>query len=193
MKKIVCITGGMGSGKSTVAGLLLEAGFAVYNSDARAKELMLKEPVRTEIKQLLGASAYLDDGSLNRQFLADQIFTHPGKKNSLEAIVHPAVRADFEFWLTRTKGPVVFKESALTLEKGDASCTTILLVDCPVHIRFKRIQQRNPDWSNEAIQARLGHQLSDVQRRNSGAILLDNSGSLEALKESLDQALAKCI
>jgi dephospho-CoA kinase len=67
------------------------------------------------------------------------------------------------------------------------------LVDCPVHIRFKRIQQRNPDWSNEAIQARLGHQLSDVQRRNSGAILLDNSGSLEALKESLDQALAKCI
>ena len=193
MKKIVCITGGMGSGKSTVARLLLEAGFAVYNSDARAKELMLEQPVRKEIQQLLGASAYLDDGALNRQFLADQIFTHPGKKQSLEAIVHPAVRADFENWLTYTKGPVVFKESALTLEKGDAGCTAVLLVDCPVNTRFQRIKKRNPDWSNEAIQARLDHQISDVQRRNSGAILLDNSGSLEALKESLNQALAKCI
>lgn len=193
MRKIVCITGGMGSGKSTVARLLFEAGFAVYNSDNRAKELMLEEPLRSQIKLLLGSSAYAKDGTLNRQFLADQIFTHPAKKSALEAIVHPAVLADFESWFARSKAPVVFKESALTLETGDRSCTAVLLVDCPVDTRFKRIKLRNPDWSNEEIQARLDHQQTDAQRRNSEAILLDNSGALETLKESLDQALAKCI
>lgn len=193
MKKVVCITGGMGSGKSTVARILLEAGFAVYNSDTRAKELMLEEPVRGQIKQLFGLSAYLKNESLNRQFLADEIFTHPGKKSALEAIVHPAVRSDFERWFKQAKGAVVFKESALTLEIGDASCTTIFLVDCPVNVRFKRIKQRIPEWSNQEIQARLDHQLTDVQRRSSEAIRIDNSGSLEALKESLDHALAKCI
>ena len=193
MKKVVCITGGMGSGKSTVARILLEAGFAVYNSDTRAKELMLEEPVRGQIEQLFGLSAYLKNESLNRQFLADEIFTHPGKKSALEAIVHPAVRSDFERWFKQAKGAVVFKESALTLEIGDASCTTIFLVDCPVNVRFKRIKQRNPEWSNQEIQARLDHQLTDVQRRSSEAIRIDNSGSLEALKESLHHALAKCI
>ena len=193
MKKVVCITGGMGSGKSTVARILLEAGFAVYNSDTRAKELMLEEPVRGQIEQLLGPSAYLNNELLNRQFLADQIFTDPEKKSALEAIVHPAVRADFEHWLGQEKGSLVFKESALTLEIGDASCTTIFLVDCPVNVRFKRIKQRNPEWSNQEIQARLDHQLTDVQRRSSEAIRIDNSGSLEALKESLHHALAKCI
>ena len=66
MKKIVCITGGMGSGKSTVARFLLEADFAVYNSDTRAKELMLEEPVRGQIEHLLGPSVYLNNGALNR-------------------------------------------------------------------------------------------------------------------------------
>ena len=193
MKKVVCITGGMGSGKSTVARILSEAGFAVYNSDTRAKELMLLEPVRGQIEHLLGPLAYLNNELLNRQFLADQIFTDPEKKSALEAIVHPAVRADFEHWLGQAKGSVVFKESALTLEIGDASCTTIFLVDCPVNVRFKRIKQRNPEWSNQEIQARLDHQLTDLQRRSSEAIRIDNSGSLEALKESLDHALAKCI
>ena len=193
MKKIVCITGGIGSGKSTVARFLLEAGFAVYNSDVRAKELMISEPVRGQIEHLLGPSAYLNNGILNRQFLADQIFMYPKKKSALEAIVHPAVRVDFEHWLEQAKGPVVFKESALTLEIEDNSCTTVLLVDCPVSTRFQRVKQRNPDWSNAEIQARFDHQLTDVQRRNSGAILIDNSGSLETLKKSLDQALAKCI
>ena len=193
MKKIVCITGGIGSGKSTVARFLLEAGFAVYNSDVRAKELMILEPVRGQIEHLLGPSAYLNNGILNRQFLADQIFTHPEKKSALEAIVHPAVRTDFEQWIKQAKGDVVFKESALTLEIEDSSCTTVLLVDCPVNTRFQRVKERNPDWSNEEIQARLDHQLTDDKRRNSGAILIDNSGSLEALKKSLDQALAKCI
>lgn len=193
MKKIVCITGGMGSGKSTVARFLVEAGFAVYNSDTRAKELMLLEPVRGQIEYLLGPSAYLNNEILNRQFLADQIFTHPEKKGALEAIVHPAVRADFEHWLGRAKGSVVFKESALILETGDNSCTTVFLVDCPVNTRFQRVKQRNPDWTNEDIQARLDHQLTDVERRNSSSIIIDNSGSIETLKMSLDQALDKCI
>jgi dephospho-CoA kinase len=55
------------------------------------------------------------------------------------------------------------------------------------------VKQRNPEWSNEEIQARFDHQLTDVQRKNSDAILIDNSGSLETLKKSIDQALAKCI
>ena len=193
MKKIVCITGGMGSGKSTVAGLLLEAGFAVFDSDSRAKELMLSEPVRAQIEHLLGLSAYLSNGALNRPFISEQIFMDPGKKSALEAIVHPVVQSDFEHWLEQSEGSMVFKESALTLETGDNSCSIVLLVDCAENIRFQRVKQRNPEWSNEEIQARFDHQLTDVQRKNSDAILIDNSGSLETLKKSIDQALAKCI
>ena len=115
MKEIVCLTGGMGSGKSTVARLLLEEGFAVYNSDDRAKALMLEPAVREEVETIFGSSAYAEDGSLNRSFLSKQIFSNPNRKVQLEAIIHPAVRTDFNLWLEQAKGKVVFKESALSI------------------------------------------------------------------------------
>ena len=193
MKKIVCLTGGMGSGKSTVAQLLVKEGFSVYNSDARAKWLMIQPPLRPQIEELFGPSSYTNDGNLNRPFLSNQIFTQPEKKTALEDVVHPAVRSDFEDWLATAKGGVVFKESALTLELEDTYCHTVLVVECPENIRIERIRRRNPSWSLADIKARLANQFSDEQRRESGAVSVDNSGTLESLKTSLDQALTKCI
>ena len=193
MKKIICLTGGMGSGKSTVAQLLVKEGFSVYNSDARAKWLMVQPPLRQQIEELFGPSSYTNDGTINRPFLSNQIFTRPEKKTALEDVVHPAVRSDFEDWLATAKGGVVFKESALTLELEDPYCHTVLVVECPESIRIERIRRRNPSWSLADIKARLANQFTDEQRRESGAVFVDNSGSLESLKTSLDQALTKCI
>ena len=193
MKEIVCLTGGMGSGKSTVARLLLEEGFAVYNSDDRAKALMLEPAVREEVETIFGSSAYAEDGSLNRSFLSKQIFSNPNRKVQLEAIIHPAVRTDFNLWLEQAKGKVVFKESALSIELGDPTCHSILVVHCPENIRIQRIKNRNPEWSIEEISGRLASQLTDEQRLKSGAQLLDNSSTVAALKVSLHQALPKCI
>ena len=193
MKEIVCLTGGMGSGKSTVARLLLEEGFAVYNSDDRAKALMLEPAVREEVENIFGSSAYAANGSLNRSFLSKQIFSNPNRKVQLEAIIHPAVRTDFNLWLEQAKGKVVFKESALSIELGDPTCHSILVVHCPENIRIQRIKNRNPEWSIEEISARLANQLTDEQRLMSGPQLLDNSSTLAALKVSLHQALTKWI
>lgn len=193
MKKIICLTGGMGSGKSTVAQLLVKEGFSVYNSDARAKWLMVQPPLRQQIEELFGPSSYTNDGTLNRPFLSNQIFTRPENKTALEDVVHPAVRSDFEDWLATAKGGVVFKESALTLELEDPYCHTVLVVECPESIRIERIRRRNPSWSLADIKARLANQFTDEQRRESGAVSVDNSGSLASLKTSLDQALTKCI
>ncbi|NCF54032.1 MAG: dephospho-CoA kinase [Bacteroidetes bacterium] len=193
MKEIVCLTGGMGSGKSTVARLLLEEGFAVYDSDDRAKALMLEPAVREEVETIFGSSAYAEDGSLNRSFLSQQIFSYPNRKVQLEAIIHPAVRTDFNLWLEQAKGKVVFKESALSIELGDPTCHSILVVHCPENIRIQRIKNRNPEWSIAEISARLASQLTDEQRLMSGAQLLDNSSTFAALKVSLHQALTKWI
>ena len=94
----VGVTGGIGSGKSTVCGLFADMGVAVYDCDSEAKRLMTEsEEVRNSIVEAFGAEAYVD-GALNRAFLAEQVFGSAEQLAKLNAIVHPAVREDFRRW-----------------------------------------------------------------------------------------------
>lgn len=116
MKKIVGITGGIGSGKSVIGKMLTTMGYPVYYSDQSAKELMESDGVIIkEFNQLFGNKAY-DEGKLNRTYLAQQIFSNPELKNKVNQIVHPRVRAHFKEFVEQQNNPLA--QGLLTLLTG---------------------------------------------------------------------------
>ena len=112
------ITGGIGSGKSTVCRMLCEYGIAVYDSDSRAKQLMNESTeLRQQLIEAFGEECYTD-GELNRGYLASKVFGNAEALARLNAIVHPAVRADFRTWAEQQSGAYVILESAILFEAG---------------------------------------------------------------------------
>ena len=194
MNHVVCITGGIGSGKSTVCKYIEQRGYPVYYSDTRAKELMEHDhQIREQIIAVFGPTIYTDSEELNRSELARHIFNDPDLKQSLESIVHPRVHEDFVQWRNAQTSHLLFKESPLALEIDDKSCQTILVVHAEAELRISRVLSRNSNWSREDVKARMRNQLSDEQRLQLAHHVLDNSGTPEALREKLDQLLTKWI
>lgn len=192
MNHVVCITGGIGSGKSTVCKYIEQRGYPVYYSDTRAKELMEHDhQIREQLIAVFGPSIYTDSEELNRPELARHIFNHPDLKQSLESIVHPLVHEDFVQWSNAQTSNLLFKESPLALEIGDQSCQTIVVVHAEAELRISRVLIRNSDWTREDVEARMRNQISDEQRLNLAHQILDNSSTPEALQEKLDQLLTK--
>ena len=155
------ITGGIGSGKSTVCALLKERGVAVYDSDYEAKRLMAQsETLRRQIVEAFGAECY-NDGGLNRQYLAAQVFGNAEALQRLNAIVHPAVKDDFRAWAERQQGAYVVLESAILFESGfDKEVDATLAVMAPLEERLRRTMER--DGANrEQVLSRIAHQMSD--------------------------------
>ena len=155
------ITGGIGSGKSTVCALLKERGVAVYDSDYEAKRLMAQsETLRRQIVEAFGAECY-NDGGLNRQYLAAQVFGNAEALQRLNAIVHPAVKDDFRAWAERQPGAYVVLESAILFESGfDKEVDATLAVMAPLEERLRRTMER--DGANrEQVLSRIAHQMSD--------------------------------
>ena len=192
MNHVVCITGGIGSGKSTVCKYIEQRGYPVYYSDTRAKELMEHDhQIREQLIAVFGPTIYTDSEELNRPELARHIFNHPDLKESLESIVHPRVHEDFVQWSNAQTSNLLFKESPLALEIGDQSCKTIVVVHAEAELRISRVLIRNSDWTREDVEARMRNQISDEQRLNLAHQILDNSSTPEALQEKLDQLLTK--
>ena len=112
------VTGGIGSGKSTVCELLRDRGVAVYDSDSRAKQLMAEsDALREQLTATFGAECYNAEG-LNRAFLASKVFGNEEALQQLNSIVHPAVRIDFQAWAEQQQSPYVVLESAILFEAG---------------------------------------------------------------------------
>jgi dephospho-CoA kinase len=192
MSKVICITGGIGSGKSTVCRYLEERGYPVYYSDLRAKALMKSDSqIRAQLIAVFGPAIYMDSEELNRPELARRIFNDPDLKQSLESIVHPRVHQDFVQWSKEQTSPLLFKESPLALEIEDQSCQTIVVVHAEAELRISRVLIRNSDWTREDVEARMRNQTSDVQRLQLAHQAIDNSGTPEALQEKIDQLLTK--
>ena len=155
------ITGGIGSGKSTVCALLKEHGVAVYDSDAEAKRLMSEsESLRSALVDAFGEECYNGEG-LNRAYLASKVFGDDEALARLNAIVHPAVKDDFRAWAERQQGAYVVLESAILFESGfDAEVDTTLAVMAPLEERVRRAMERD-GAEREQILDRISHQLSD--------------------------------
>jgi dephospho-CoA kinase len=183
----------MGSGKSAVCQMLMERSYPVYIADDRAKALMHDNlKVVSAIIAEFGPEVYVA-GELQREKLAQIIFNDEECRLALEAIVHPAVRADFEQWQENQSSALIFKESALVFEKGDPSCSEIACVIAPEHVRVERIKSRNPQWSEGEIRARMATQWSDEQREARADYLIANTNSLSDLEQEVDYFLSKVI
>lgn len=173
MKK-VGLTGGIGSGKTTVAGLFAELGVPVYNSDKEAKRLMRDDAkLKGQILDLFGQQAYRD-GELNRRHLAEVVFSNPDQLKQLNALVHPAVRNDFNRWSAAQQGPYVIQEAAILFENGSyPAFDHMILVTAPRQLRISRLKER--DGSTEAeIMARMGQQWEDAKKVPLAHFVIEN-------------------
>lgn len=161
----VGLTGGIGSGKSTVAAFFEDLGIPVYVADLQAKYLMENDAqLRDQITALLGASAY-KDGQLNRGYVAEQVFGNAELLQDLNSLVHPAVRRDFQRWASLQKAPYVVQEAAILFENGGyQNFDKMILVTAPEGERLRRVMAR--DKASEAdVRARMDHQWPDDRKR----------------------------
>lgn len=155
------LTGGIGSGKSTVAGVFQVLGIPVFDADANAKQLMESDPqLQKEVAALFGASAY-DNGRLNRRLIADIVFQDPFQLEKLNAIVHPATIRAAEEWGARQQSPYTIKEAALFFEAGSAEGMDYIIgVYAPQHVRINRVMKRD-QVSREEVLNRMNRQIQE--------------------------------
>ena len=172
--KVLGLTGGIGSGKTTVAGFFRELGIPVYIADQEAKRLMEKdEKVRQQIISLFGAEAY-HQNLPDRKFIASRVFHDREKLEELNGIIHPAVAQDFERWIKEQKAPYVVYEAAILFEKGGyKKCDFNLLVTAPYSEKIKRLQKRDGSTLEE-IEARMNNQWTDEKKAALADFIIEN-------------------
>jgi dephospho-CoA kinase len=173
--RIVGITGGIGSGKSTVAKMFIEFGIPVYNSDEEAKALMNRSKViKRKLIKLFGDKAYLDN-KINRPYLAECIFNNKDLLEKMNAIVHPKVGQHFQRWLKKhSEAPYVLKESALLFETGGyKQCDTIILVTAPINDRISRVIKRD-NTLREKVRAIIDNQSNDALNKSKAHFVINN-------------------
>ena len=174
---VLGVTGGIGSGKSTVCEIFKTFGIPVYDSDARAKALMSSNPnLINSIQSSFGEEAYVD-GESNRAYLAEIVFSDKGALERLNALVHPAVGRDFDEWADQQTSDILIKEAAILIESGAyKQCDKILVVTCPEELRIERVMKRD-GAIREQVTVRISKQLSDEERMTYADFEIDNSGT----------------
>lgn len=194
MKRVFCVTGGIGSGKSTVCKLIENKGMHVYYSDERAKFLMShNQDLKRGILAIFGNKSYQSNGTLDRSFLSGEIFADHSLKVALEKLVHPIVKEDFDQWLLQIDASIVFKESALVLETSDGSCQEILVIITAQELRIKRVLERSPELSRTDVMNRISNQTSDQIRRDGASFIIENNADKKTLEQRVDYFLASVI
>ncbi|MBL0182871.1 MAG: dephospho-CoA kinase [Chitinophagaceae bacterium] len=155
------LTGGIGSGKSTVAKVFEVLGIPVYYADDAAKRMMNEdEGLKQKIKQQFGEEVY-DNGKLNRKALAEIVFNAPGKLDQLNALTHPATIAGAERWMQQQTTPYCIKEAALIFESGaQEHLDYVIGVTAPAPLRIQRTMQRD-GVSREEVMARMDKQMEE--------------------------------
>ena len=182
----VGLTGGIGSGKSKVAEFLRDREVAIYDSDSRAKELMMSnEALREALIAEFGQECYTADG-INRAWLAQRVFNNEAELARLNAIVHPAVMRDFAAWAEAQEGNYVVLESAILLEAGlESHVDVVVAVMAPKELRLERAMLRD-GAKREQIEERMRNQMSDEERTDRAKYAIVNI-DLEELEEDVEQ------
>jgi dephospho-CoA kinase len=155
------LTGGLGSGKSTVAHIFEVLGIPVYYADAASKRLMNEEgDVKTAVQNAFGKEAY-PDGNLDRKYLSEIVFKDEKKLELLNSIVHPATILDAAEWMKKQSAPYAIKEAALIFESGsDKALDFVIGVKAPLTLRLQRAMKRD-NISNEEAMARIEKQMNE--------------------------------
>jgi len=188
MPKIIGLTGGIGSGKTTVANYFASLGIPVYIADDAGKKVMQTQPILEAIKKEFG-TAIFDDNQLNRAKLAEIVFDNPEQLKALNAIVHPVVRQDFKDWLVQyQKAPIIVYESAILFESGRyADFDYILTITAPLEIRIERVLKRE-SISRDQVLSRINSQWTDEQCVSKSDFVVENI-DIDLTKLKIDEIL----
>lgn len=171
---IVGLTGGIGSGKTTVAKAFEGLGIPVYIADDEAKKLMMKSKiVKRKLIQLFGDKAYIN-GTLNKTLIADKIFNNSEYLKKMNAIIHPRVAKHFNKWALKQTSPYIIKEVAILFENnGDQLCDYIITVTAPKELRIKRLLNRDKT-TKEKIEVIIKNQWSDKEKIKRSHFVINN-------------------
>lgn len=188
MTKIIGLTGGIGSGKTTLAKYFESFGIPVYIADAEARKMMESAVILKAIKNEFGSSVF-EINLLNREKLAKIVFEEPEKLEKLNAIIHPAVKKHFDQWILQQEtAPFIIYEAAILFESGrDKECDFIITVTAPLELRIQRVIAR--DKSNrDLVLKRINSQWTDKQRIDKSDFVIHNV-SLETAKQEANEIL----
>lgn len=174
------ITGGIGSGKTTVAKVFESIGIPVYYADEQSKWLQSNNiDIIENTKKLLGEESYLSNGAINRKFIAEKVFSDNSLLQKLNQIIHPIVKEDFSSWiLSHLSKPYILKESAISFETGIyKELDKTILVTCPIETRVKRVLKRDKNRSEEEIRNIIKKQMPDEEKLKLADYVLVNDDS----------------
>lgn len=172
--KVIGLTGGIGSGKTTVTRMFSDLGVPIYIADDEARELTnSSKTIRRKLIALLGDEAYNEE-SLNRAFVADKIFNNKDLLESVNAIIHPEVTTHFNIWLKKQNSTYVIKEAAILFENGGyKSCDLIILVTAPESVRIARVMERD-NVPRARVEERIKNQWSDTKKKKLADLIIEN-------------------
>ena len=171
----VGLTGGIGSGKTTIANLFaLHFSIPIYIADTKAKELVANnKQLQQEIVTLFGEEAFVE-GRYNTSFVAQEVFSNKEKLDKLNAIIHPYVQQDFLQWKQSQQAPYVIKEAAILFESGSyRDCDFIIMVTAPLEERIKRVMLRDK-IDRETVEKRIKNQWNDEKKIELSTFVIEN-------------------
>lgn len=183
------ITGGIGSGKTTVCHVFEQLGIPVFYADTVAKEIMVTDPVLREgMMNTFGIESYELSGKLNNKHIAQIVFNNKTELEKLNALVHPAVFRAFESWQQTIPADVPYnlKEAALLFESGSYQmCDHSILVTAPKAVKIQRVMERD-GVTSEQVEARMDKQLSDEEKNKMADFLITNDESQPVILQVLE-------
>jgi dephospho-CoA kinase len=189
------LTGGIGSGKSTAAGLFSQHGIEVIDADLLAHELTAPGGMAiAPIREAFGP-AFIDAlGALDRERMRDRIFSDASAKSKLESVLHPMIRAETDRRAARATSPYVILMIPLLVETGEphARCDRVVVVDCPEATQIERVMARS-ELSREAVEAIMAAQASRTERLSHADDVIDNGGAPADLQPQVDALHARYV
>jgi dephospho-CoA kinase len=187
---LVGLTGGIGSGKSTVAAMLADRGAVVFDADVLARQAIAPgTPGHDRVVERFGPGVLSREGSIDRSALAEIVFSDQEARGDLEAIVHPEVFRILAVGTERYRGTdaVVVFDAPLIIEAGQADLfDVIVLVTAPAEERIRRIVEARSEMAKEGIRQRITAQLPDEDKASHAHLVIDNDGPLDRLRAKVD-------
>lgn len=183
MTKIIGLTGGIGSGKSTIAEYIHSKGVPVYIADDQAKKIMDSPEVIKKVQEIFEENV-IENEKLNRKKIAELVFSSPNLLKKLNEIVHPAVKENFDNWLKENKkSSFIVKEAAILFESGSyKDCDKIILVTAPQELRIERVIKRD-GVNREQVLERMQNQWSEEKKAEISDYIIENTDLATSLKE----------
>lgn len=191
MTKIIGLTGGIGSGKTTVANFFKEKGVPVYIADDEAKKIMDNNKVVAEVQQLFEERVIDNFGKLDRKKISQIVFYNKEKLNALNALIHPKIKAHFNTWLeNHASFSFVIKEVAILFEtNGHLHCDATILVTAPIEIRVERVMKRDHKTREEVLQV-INNQMPEEEKIKLATYVVENE-KLEKTHKQVEIILQK--